>query len=107
GSEVLKALAGKNYDVILMDCQMPEIDGYETTQTIREREKRGVGISPVYIVAMTASAMHGEKEKCLALGMDDYLSKPVQAPELEAALERWKRAVKIKSSAQPFLTLVS
>jgi two-component system, sensor histidine kinase and response regulator len=103
GSEVLKALAGKNYDVILMDCQMPEIDGYETTQTIREREKRGVGISPVYIVAMTASAMHGEREKCLALGMDDYLSKPVQAPELQAALERWKQAVKLRAIQQPLL----
>jgi CheY-like chemotaxis protein len=104
GSEVLRALAGKNYDVILMDCQMPEMNGYETTQTIREREKHGVGILPVYIVAMTASAMHGEREKCLALGMDDYLSKPVQAPELQAALERWKQAVKIRAIQQPLLS---
>jgi two-component system, sensor histidine kinase and response regulator len=103
GSEVLRALAGKNYDVILMDCQMPEMNGYETTQTIREREKHGVGILPVYIVAMTASAMHGEREKCLALGMDDYLSKPVQAPELHAALARWKQAVKIRAIQQPLL----
>jgi two-component system sensor histidine kinase/response regulator len=111
GIEVLKALSCRPYDIIFMDCQMPEMDGYETTQAIRKRERSGgcgdPGKLPVYIVAMTASAMHGEKEKCLALGMDDYLSKPVQAPELEAALERWKRAVKIKSSAQPFLTLVS
>jgi two-component system, sensor histidine kinase and response regulator len=108
GIEVLNALACRPYDIIFMDCQMPEMDGYETTQAIRKREQSlgndDPGKSPVYIVAMTASAMQGEKEKCLALGMDDYLSKPVQAAELEAALERWKRVVKIKSNEQPFLT---
>ena len=111
GSEVLEAISGKQYDVILMDCQMPEKDGYETTQTIRalERsaEKKGLGTWPVYIVAMTASAMHGEREKCLALGMDDYLSKPVQAPEIQAALERWKQAVKFRAIRPPLLAAVS
>jgi two-component system, sensor histidine kinase and response regulator len=110
GSEVLAALSRKPYDVILMDCQMPEMDGYETTRAIRVREQStendGVRRPPVYIVAMTASAMHGEKEKCLALGMDDYLSKPVQASELQAALERWKQTVKTTSVEQPLLTAV-
>jgi two-component system sensor histidine kinase/response regulator len=111
GSEVLEALSRKRYDVILMDCQMPELDGYETTRAIRAREQTlengGHAESPVYIVAMTASAMPGERERCLALGMDDYLSKPVQAPELDAALERWKQAMKTKSIKLPVMATVS
>ncbi len=111
GIEVLNALSCRPYDIIFMDCQMPEMDGYETTRAIRKREENlGYGDAekrPVYIVAMTANAMPGEKENCIALGMDDYLSKPVQEHEIEAALERWKRAVKIKSSEQPSLTGVT
>ena len=94
-SEVVKALEQGSYDVILMDCQMPELDGYEATQTIRKREQALDGPCPwkvpVRIIAMTAHAMQGEREKCLAAGMDDYICKPVRGPELQVALQRWKR----------------
>jgi two-component system, sensor histidine kinase and response regulator len=92
GLEVLRSLEQISYGIILMDCQMPEMDGYEATRAIRNREQALDGScpwkSPVYIIAMTASAMQGDREKCLAMGMDDYLSKPVRPSELQAALER-------------------
>jgi signal transduction histidine kinase/DNA-binding response OmpR family regulator len=94
GLEVVKALEQVSYDVILMDCQMPELDGYEATRTIRQREQASNGgcawKAPVHIIAMTAYAMQGEREKCLAAGMDDYLTKPVRTPELKAVLEKAK-----------------
>jgi two-component system, sensor histidine kinase and response regulator len=94
GLEVLAALQLAPYDIILMDCQMPEMDGYEATRAIRKQEqslgKACPWKSPVYIIAMTANAMQGDREKCLAMGMDDYLSKPVRPLELRAALERSK-----------------
>ena len=97
GLEVLEALKRLPYDLILMDCQMPEMDGYEATQAIRQREQSlehpCPWNAPIYIIAMTANAMRGDREKCLAVGMDDYLSKPVRAPELHAALERRKGTV--------------
>jgi len=91
GFEVLKALETKSYDVIFMDGQMPELDGYETTRRIRQ--------NPAYaglcIIAMTANAMQGDRERCLAVGMDDYVSKPTRPADLQAALERRKINVKI------------
>ena len=94
GLEVLEAMQQISYDIILMDCQMPEMDGYEATQALRQREQNLENPCPwqvpVYIIAMTANAMQGEREKCLAVGMDDYLSKPVRTVELQTALERWK-----------------
>jgi two-component system sensor histidine kinase/response regulator len=83
GLEVLQALATIPYDIILMDCQMPELDGYETTGRIRRDYRR-----PIYVIAITANAMEGDRELCLASGMDDYVSKPVRTDALAAALDR-------------------
>jgi two-component system sensor histidine kinase/response regulator len=85
GVEVIAALEVRPYDLILMDCQMPELDGYETTQRIRANPQSG----SMRIIAMTANAMRGESEKCLDAGMDDYLSKPVRLEALRDMLARW------------------
>jgi two-component system sensor histidine kinase/response regulator len=97
GREVLEALQRISYDLILMDCQMPEMDGYQTSQAIRQWEMRSDSpcpwTAPVHIIALTAHALRGEREKCLTAGMDDYLCKPLRQAELQAALERWQIAV--------------
>jgi CheY-like chemotaxis protein len=91
GKEVLEEVSKRNYDLILMDVQMPEMDGLEATRMIRVCLEN----QPV-IIAMTANAMQGDREECLKNGMDDYISKPVNLEELVIMLEKWAVQVKVK-----------
>lgn len=86
GQAALDALERQPYDLVLMDCQLPGLDGYEVTRRWRQREMGG---RRVPIVAITAHAMRGEREKCLAAGMDDHIAKPFRLDQLAATVERW------------------
>ncbi|HEV7604119.1 MAG TPA: response regulator [Candidatus Limnocylindrales bacterium] len=90
GVKALEALAASKYDLVLMDCQMPELDGYEATRLLRAREGTG---HRTPVVAMTANAMSGDRERCLEAGMDDYLTKPVRADVLTAIISEWLPAL--------------
>ena len=86
GREALAALRRQRYDIVLMDVHMPEMDGLEATRRIRQAEEP----HRPWIVALTANAMAGDREACLAAGMDDYISKPIKPDEIAAALSRAK-----------------
>jgi CheY-like chemotaxis protein len=86
GAEAVDAVGKVPYDVVLMDCQMPEMDGYEATRTIRSQGR------DIPIIAMTANALKGDRERCLEAGMDDYISKPVDMQQLRAVLARFGEA---------------
>jgi PAS domain S-box-containing protein len=88
GREAVKALKNSSYDLVLMDCQMPVMDGFEATRTIREKEAESK--SPAMpVIALTASAMQADRERCLRAGMSDFIAKPVQPKELAEVLARW------------------
>ncbi len=96
GRQALAALDRDNFDVVLMDVQMPEMDGFETTAAIRDRERKtGRHLT---IIAMTAHAMQGDRERCIAAGMDSYISKPLNAPELIALLDKFSGAPQQEAS---------
>ena len=89
GRQALERLAAARYDAVLMDCQMPEMDGYEATRHIRDLSS-AVLDHDVPVIAMTANAFAEDRERCLAAGMNDFLSKPVDRATLEQMLEKWR-----------------
>lgn len=89
GEQVMQLIKSRDYDIILMDCQMPLLDGYDTTQAIRQMEINQELPKHIFIVAMTANAFKEDRDRCLAVGMDDYLSKPIRRKQLQEILEHW------------------
>jgi len=98
GVEAVKMWKALAYDAIFMDCQMPEMDGYEATAEIRKAEPDEARIP---IVAMTANAMTGDRERCLTAGMDDYLSKPISVVALRAVIAKWMPATTVDAQPEP------
>jgi CheY-like chemotaxis protein len=98
GREAIEALdSASSYDLVLMDCQMPEMDGYETTQAIRKQEQNTGKHIP--IVALTANAMKEDEQKCLMSGMDDYVSKPIRKSALAEVIHRWVPTAKVRAAS--------
>jgi CheY-like chemotaxis protein len=95
GREAIDCLRRQNYDVVLMDVQMPIMDGLAASRAIRHSDD----ITGVYIIAMTANAMSGDREKCLDAGMNDYVTKPVRIEQLQAALEKFGKIRKERLAA--------
>jgi CheY-like chemotaxis protein len=94
GLEALEALERTDFNLVLMDCQMPEMDGFEATSRIRKSKK----LADIAVVAMTANAMAGDREACLAAGMDDYIAKPVNPKELVAVIDKWTRRQRVHAT---------
>jgi two-component system sensor histidine kinase/response regulator len=102
GIEAIDKLNSAYYDLILMDCQMPEMDGYETTKAIREA-KAGKEPQDIIIIAMTANSMKGDKEKCLNAGMNDYLAKPIAINIIQQKLKALSLGAKLMLINHHFL----
>ena len=98
GREVLDLLKHVHYDIILMDCQMPEMDGYEATTAIRQLDSAK---NKIVIVAMTANAMKEDRDRCIASGMDDYLSKPIRKEDLAQKIAEWERKINSQNAIAP------
>jgi CheY-like chemotaxis protein len=103
GQEAIDILQTRCYDLVFMDIQMPIMDGLQATQRIRQAEA-ATGISPVPIIAMTALVMAGDREKCLAVGMNDYLTKPLSPSALQTILERWIPGMSVKLQKTDIIT---
>lgn len=93
GEEALTAVDAQSYDVVLMDCQMPNLDGLKASRLIREQEYRRPQRRRLPILALTANAMEGDREQCMAAGMDGYLTKPFTFDQLHHALAPWLKEV--------------
>ena len=89
GREALQKIEQQHFDLVFMDCQMPEMDGFEATRHIRDDERQQKSDTPLSIIALTANAMQGDRERCLQAGMNDYLAKPFSQSKLEAVLATW------------------
>lgn len=102
GPAAIEACSRTPFDLVLMDCQMPEMDGFEATRRLRQREKEA-GTNPVPIIALTANSLRGDRNECLAAGMDDYISKPYAPETILAMLEKWLPHKKVgpKSPSSP------
>ena len=105
GGEALEALERTAFDLVFMDCQMPEMDGFEATAEIRRREAVQTKGRRIPIVALTAGAVEGDREKCLAVGMDDYVTKPFSLDQLERVLRRWLPAERKAEKSAPRIDL--
>ena len=97
GREAVKRVNTSRYDLVLMDCQMPQMDGYQATAEIRNL---ATATKDLPIIAMTANAMEGDRERYLAGGMDDYTTKPVQIEALQTLLERWTPGTRTGTSGE-------
>ncbi|EXI80614.1 MAG: Signal transduction histidine-protein kinase BarA [Candidatus Accumulibacter appositus] len=101
GRIALDRVINERFDLIVMDCQMPEMDGFEATTQIRARQCEGLLPEHLPIIALTANAVEGDRERCLAAGMDDYLSKPFTRGHLLAILQRWLAPTAVAAAARP------